>query len=163
MDTETFWFLLLFVIVVACAFWYRKQKTERLINEGKIIERKGRFYEKKYQYTILFDNPKLMTQKIKELPYSDMGVSMQGSSARQAFQFNGGTFTAQLILTGTQEGKGVYCFNFTGWESGRGGGPYRIYEMNMLLTAIEKLILSVDQNAQVQTLEMETKTRLNFF
>ncbi len=45
----------------------------------------------------------------------------------------------------------------------RYGTPQNLTGMNMLLTAIEKAILSVDPNTQVRTEEMKVKTKPGMF
>lgn len=155
--------ILLIIVIIGGMIWYNSQKTQRLTSEGKIIKRGGLFYQEGEEFTIAEYNPTLVTKKIQGLSYSEMHVSMSGNSEQQVFHFKGPTFEAQLSLREHDQSRAVYGFNFTRWKTNHNGSVYSVYEMNMLLTAIEKMFLSIDPTAQVRNWKMETKTKPRLF
>ena len=149
-------------VIVAGALWYGMQKGNKLRSEGKIINRKFDFYEEGKEFTLTLDNPDLLVQRLEAVPYSEMKLSMKSDSQRHFFSFVSANFEAQLWRKSADSEKSVYCFQFNNWKTYNGialGGA----EMNMLLTSIEKLFLSIDRNTQVRAWELETKTKHSFF
>lgn len=69
-----------------------------------------------------------------------------------------GLWNALLYCTGASNGRMTYWFRFTSWGT-LDYGVIGEVQMNMLLTAIEKLFLSIDPNTQVQTSFLGTKPR----
>ena len=155
--------ILLIVVIIGGLIWYNWQKTQCLTSEGKIIKRSGLFYREGEEFTIAGYDPALISQRVQGLSYSEMSVSMSGNSEQQVFRFKGSTFEAQLCLREHTQDKAVYGFNFTRWKENHNGSVYSIYEMNMLLTAIEKMFLSIDPAAQVRSWKVETKAKPSFF
>ncbi len=156
------WSIVVVVALVGIGAWYGLQKGNKLRSEGKIITRKSVFYEEGREFTVALNNPDLVAQKLKELPYSEMKLSMSGDSQRQSFNFTCYNFEAQLWCKSADEEKSVYCFTFNSWKTLHGLAAGSV-EMNMLLTAIEKMFLSIDPNTQVRTWALETKTKHSFF
>lgn len=158
--------ILVIVLSAACialGLYVNNQKKSKLIAEGKIVDRKNDFTDKAEEFTLTVDNKVRVTEGIKNLPYGDMSVSMSGSEENQAFSFNGGDFKAQLWLKEERDGKSVYEFNFTSWKTvGSMGAPSGFYRMSMLLTAIEKMFLSIDSNTQVKTWYLDIKRKMNW-
>lgn len=155
--------IVLIIVFIAGCVYYNWQKSNRLISEGKIIKRTGLFYEEAEEFTLVVQDTSVITQKIKSFSYSEMHVSMKGNSESQEFHFTGSSFEAQLWRKGEDAGKTIYRFQFTKWRSNKNGAVYGIYDMNMLLTAVEKMFLSVDPSTQVKTTKLETKTKPKFF
>lgn len=155
--------ILIATVIVIAIFLYHQQKKSHLISEGKIINRKDVFYEKAEEFTLSVDSFDTVTQKIKGLNYQDMGVSMSGNGQEQNFHFIGATFEAQLWRTDASADGNVYRFQFKRWKENHNGAAYNTYEMNMLLTSIEKMFLSIDPNTKVRTWELETHSKPKFF
>ncbi len=156
------WGIVVGVAIVGGAILYGIQKGNTLRSEGKIITRKLDFYEEGKEFTVVLDNPALLVQKLEALPYSEMKISMRGDSQRQSFSFTCYNFEAQLWRKSADSEKSIYCFTFNSWKTHHGLAS-GITEMNVLLTAIEKMFLSIDPNTQVHTWALETKTKHSFF
>lgn len=156
---------LLFLLVAAAViygfiFWRQKNKSDKLISEGKIIERKGAFWEKCQDFILAPVDGKLLVQKLKALPYADMGVSVKSDAANLNFLFSHYGFQARLWHVGKEGEKDVYGFQFLNWKTRNGSIPAG-FQMNMLLTAIEKMFLSFDPQTQIRTQVLETKTKIH--
>ena len=149
------------IIVVSRCYW--NNKSNNLLGEGKIIKRDGAYWEEGQKYTLILENPDLVTQKVEAFPYSEMKVNMKGNKERQIFYFSSYHFDAQLRRQEATAEKSVYCFEFSRWKNNQLGTPLGIFEMNMLMTAVEKMFLSIDPNTQVHTWKLETKTKTPFF
>lgn len=145
---------------------YKNVKQERqMTSEGKIINRSHRFIEQAEDFTIICDDPAIVSGKLGALPFSEMNVKMT-ANGQQAFQFSfthpSGNWTAVLRRMDAPAGQLAYSFNFTHWKVSDLGVIGEL-QMNMLLTAIEKMFLSIDPNTQVKTRLLETKTSHKFF
>lgn len=159
-----------FAIIVGFALLgyiiYKNVKQERqLTSEGKIINRSHRFIEQAEDFTIACENPAFVFEKLGTLPFSEMNVKMSADGQR-VFQFSfthpSGNWTAVLRRMDAPAGQLVYSFCFTHWKISDLGVIGEL-QMNMLLTAIEKMFLSIDPNTQVKTRLLETKTSHKFF
>lgn len=153
--------ILVIVVTIALSLLFRWQKENRLKSEGKIIDRKDLFYEKAQEFTVALESPEIAAGRIRALPYGTMGLSMREDG--QTFQFAGSNFAARLWLREFSDGRGIYQFQFDRWKTSSVGGAIGHYEMNVLLTTIEKLFLSIDQNTCVRTWNLETHTKTKFF
>lgn len=91
-----------------------------------------------------------------------MKVSMRTEGGGQSFLFTGSTWSARLYRKNDEAGKTIYSFQYLNWKTHNGGIMYEDY-MNMLLTSIEKMFLSIDPDTQVKTRLLETKTSHKFF
>lgn len=83
-------------------------------------------------------------------------TSMKGDSSKIEFS---GPFDAVLERVERTEEKSVYQFRFTHWPSG-GKTPSML--MNILLTSVEKMFLSLDPNTQITTKKGDFKTKVSF-
>lgn len=136
--------IVLAIAIVAGCFYYNWQKSNRLTSEGKIIKRSSIFYEDAEEFTLTVQDTSEITRKVEAFAYSEMHVSMKGNRDSQTFYFTGSSFEAQLWRKGEDAEKPVYCFQFNRWKTNHNGAVYGIYDMNMLLTAVEKMFLSID-------------------
>ncbi len=148
--------MIAFIVIVASVM---AKNNAKLASEGKIVTRNDVFYEKIQEYTLAVDDAELVTKALRTVPYEELRITAKGNTAEQMFHFEGTAYEAGLYRKSHGDGKSVYCFNFTEWKTMRYGTPQNLTGMNMLLTAIEKAILSVDPNAQVRTEEMKVKTK----
>ena len=142
---------------------YRNWKQQsQLTSEGKIIDRDRHFIEQAEDFTIACDDPNRIVIGVQSLAYSEMKISMTADEQNQAFRFTYttamGSWNALLYCTGAPDGQVTYRFQFTSWRTSDYGVIGEV-QMNMLLTAIEKMFLSIDPNTQVQTSLLETKTK----
>lgn len=145
---------------------YRTIKQERqLTSDGKIICRSRRFMEQAEDIILVCNDRNLICEKIKALSYSEMKVAMT-ADGQQAFHFSfshpRGNWGASLCQREAPEGKVAYRFQFTHWKVSDFGVIGEV-QMNMLLTAVEKMFLSIDPDTQVKTQLLETQTSHKFF
>lgn len=146
---------------------YRSMKQEKqLTSEGKIIDRDRKFMEQAEDFTLTCSDPGRVTGQVQQLPFSEMKVSMTAGAQGQSFQFAfdsvAGGWTAVLSRKDEPSGQLAYRFQFTHWKTRDGMIVGELY-MNQLLTAVEKMFLSIDPNTKVQTVYLETKTRHKLF
>ncbi|MBO4677935.1 MAG: hypothetical protein J5633_10375 [Oscillospiraceae bacterium] len=155
---------ILFAVVIWAIVKARSDKAEnKLVEEGKIIQRESNFNEKAEIFSLTLSDTASVTEGIKLLPYHTMPtVSMQADPERQKFFFSSKAWKAQLMQTKYLDGNAVYHFNFTNWTTYHGAIPDG-QSMNILLTSIERMFLSIDPNTQVQTVTLKTKEKTNAF
>ncbi|MBO4562716.1 MAG: hypothetical protein J5772_03805 [Clostridia bacterium] len=149
------------VAVLGGLFYFSIKNRNKLIDEGKIILRKSDFMKSAEIFTLKTPDPDAVAEAVKAFNYSEMRVSMKGSSAKQQFVFTGLNWGAQLYRQSADE-KAAYRFEFTNWKTSNGSAQYDTH-MNMLLTAVEKMFISFDANTQVTTVPLELKTKHHLF
>lgn len=158
--------ILVIVLSAGCfalAFYVQQRRKSKLIDAGQIIDRKNDFTNKAEEFTLTVSDKSQVTSGVKSLPYSDMNVSMKGDGEKQTFFFNGGTFEARLWLKSEENGKVVYEFNFTHWmEPNNLSTVDGFYNMNKLLTAVERMFLQIDGNTQVKAWYVDTKSKISW-
>jgi len=148
--------------IIAIAVMVGQQRGKKLMAEGKIIKRDISFIESTETFTLAGVEFAKLTSALQRMDTGDTGVSWKSKDAAQAiiFQSSHG-WNAQLSTLENSNDKNRYCFQFTSWQT-RKGIPWRVDTMNMLLTAIEKMFLSLDPNTQVETARVKTKTKSSF-
>ena len=147
-------------IGLGVAIGLKKAKKEKeLYNKGIIMRRDINYAEKGEEFTSKVGD----LQRVKEsLSSLNAGCEFKGSV--QEVVFKGKPFAATLSLVSFDEATGtaVYRFNFThfresgySYENGTG--------MNMLLTAVEKMFLSLDPDTSVKTFDVGFKKKRSVF
>ena len=48
------------------------------------------------------------------------------------------------------------------WRTSRYGAPYGVNQMNMIETRLERIFLSLDEQTQVESRRLQTKTKTRF-
>lgn len=139
----------------------QKNVIDKLISEGRMIKRDIDFMEKNYFYTSPIATYKQIYEKLNSSDLSGTGVSWNGRIGDISFQSTLG-WSARLAEVESDDGNHKYLFHFTNWETYR-GIPQNTTSMNVLLTTVEKCILSVDPTTKVTTTEMKLKTKSHFF
>lgn len=150
------------LLISGAIFFYIYQRHQKLVDSGKVINRERNFVEKAEDFVLTLDDPGEVARQLQELSYAEMKVSMRIGEGGHSFQFTGSTWSARLYRKNDEDGKAVYSFQYLNWKTHDGGVMYEDH-MNMLLTAIEKVFLSIDPNTQVRTRLLETKTSHKFF
>ena len=140
----------------------QREKMNQHIADGRMIKRDIRFIETEELFTLSGGDFQRVVSEIQATSFAGTGVSIQKNDAKQAIQFQGSGWAAQLWRQADSGENAVYAFCFTRWKTHR-GIPLNHMEMNMLLTAVEKMFLRIDPNTQVQTRALTTKTRPSFF
>ncbi|MCR4671706.1 MAG: hypothetical protein K5637_00520 [Lachnospiraceae bacterium] len=159
------WFLiiLLAAVIFAAAFYYQKKKIDQLAAEGKIIRRSGLFYEESeiFETSANYEDLRAIFSR---LDLSEMKVTyypdLEGS--RTLLFKSGYAWNASLKDMGSKDGKNVLKFSFPAWDE-KNGQVHNINSMNMMVTQVEKAILSLDPNAMVENHKMQLKTKTKLF
>ena len=90
---------------------------------------------------------------------SECKVSVEYDDDNQAMLYKSShAWNAVIEYQGTQDGKNVFKFSFPAYRT-RNGMPYRADTMNIMETAVEKAILSLDPQTTVETHKMKYKTK----
>lgn len=118
--------------------------------------------EKAEQFTLKNADFAAVINALKEIDFGKAGVSVQGSTKDGAVHFGGSGWVARLAALESEGDTYSYLFNFTEWQNRR-GVPQDLVTMNATLTAVEKMFLKLDPNAQVTTQKFKTSTKPSFF
>lgn len=140
----------------------QRQGTQQLMQDGRILKRDITFVETAEIFTLSGAEFNSVVEAIRNTDLSGTGASADQNLEKQAVLFKGSDWSAQLYRMENDGDKAVYCFNFLKWQTYR-GMPQNHVPMNLLLTAIEKMFLQLDPNAQVQASRMKSSSRPNFF
>ena len=148
--------VVLLVAVIGFSAWWKG----RLIGQGKIIQRAKDFVE----YAEIFTTRPIANEEyvaaLKALDLKKTGVSLEGNT--KAVKFSGIYFSASIRCVEQTDTNSVYRFEFDSWKT-KYGRPSFENEMNMLLTAVEKMFVQLDPNAQVSTVKNEITTKRSIF
>lgn len=152
--------LLIIIIVPACVI--ANNKRNELLSDGKILDRRPDFVKKAEIFTInRMENYSKIIDGVMAFDYSDIKCSLDGDKAKQTYRFKGADWNAHLWLVKTTDSNFIYRFEFGEWSE-RNGIPYSGIPMNKLLTAIEKMFVSIDPNTTVSSEIIEYKTKHSF-
>ena len=157
-------FIILAIVIIGVVVGKKSyDNTKRLAEEGKISPRKGAFYENKEIFETAASYEQIR-QKVKETNLEDTKANVQydfeGGNAI-FFQFSD-AWNAILEQCGERNGKNLFQFYFPAWKTSR-NGIVNAMSMNVLITAIEKIILSIDSATTVENHKMQIKTKSKFF
>ncbi len=153
---------ILIILISGALFYYMYQRHKKLVDSGKVIDRERNFVEKAEDFIVSSEAPGEVQKRIQALPYAEMKASLRTEGSGQSFLFTGSTWSARLYRKNDETGKAIYSFQYLNWKTHNGGIMYEDH-MNMLLTSIEKMFLSIDPGTQVKTRLLETKTSHKFF
>lgn len=134
----------------------RGKKIKQLREDGRIVVRNYRYAEKGEEFTSRIGSFAALKDALVK---ADIPCNMDGNLRSQVI-FQSSSFAARLYSVAFDEpsGIGIFRFEFTHWRTGRYG-----YEedtsMNMLMTSIEKVFLSLDPNTGVKSYSIDFKTR----
>jgi hypothetical protein len=146
---------------IGIALFIGKQNTDKLLQEGKIINRKSGFWEEK-QFFELNAPYEAVLAAARNVDYTGTAadITYNFDGKKIIFFRSGKSWNAALQYLGMSEGKYLYSLSFTGWQTRR-GVPYDVNSMNILLTQTEKMLLSLDPETMVEVhmMELNTKTR----
>lgn len=142
-------------VALICIFW----RNRKLRSAGKIVNRKRKYVEEAQEFILVLADLSIVAKKLQELSYQEMKVAVN-SGDNHSFHFSCARYNwdARLYIKGNEGDKTIYCFEFLNWQQ-NGSIPIGELYMNLLLTAIEKMFLSIDPDTQVQTRLLEVKTR----
>lgn len=152
---------ILAVLIGGTLLFYMYYRHRKLVLGGKVIERDHNFVEKAEDFIFTLENPNRVAELLQSLPYAEIKASMQVEDNGRSFLFTSSTWSARLRRKNNDAGKVVYSFQYLQWKTYNGSIQYED-NMNMLLTAIEKMFLGIDPCTQVKTQLIETKTSHKF-
>lgn len=148
------------VLIIVVAQIIAEKRNKRLMEEGKIIDREGSFWEKAEIFTLIGGEYEKVGNLIKTADYSECPVTLYPNyENKKVFLFKSGEdWEARLVFLGENEGKNKYRFEFIKWKT-RNGIPTNMSTMNMIETTIEKIFLGLDSKTVVETEKIKIKTR----
>jgi hypothetical protein len=148
------------VLIFVAALIIAEKRNKRLTDEGKIIDREWKFWEKAEIFTLIGGEYEKVGNLIKTADYSECPVTLYPNyENKKVFLFKSGEdWEARLIFLGENEGKSKYRFEFIKWKT-RNGIPKNTSTMNMIETTIEKIFLGLDSKTVVETEKIKIKTR----
>lgn len=152
---------ILAIIAVTTAVCVKRNKE--LLASGKIIKRQMDFWE--YAEYFLTDvSYEALRRVLLGTDLRDCAVSVTPEVNGQAqilFRCKHG-WNAVIRWQGGRQGKNAYMFHFTAWRTGRYHIPCGLNQMNMLMTRLERLFLSMDPNTAVENRRLKVKTKTSF-
>lgn len=150
-------------VAIGLFFGLRQGKVNRqLMDEGRIVQRKYVITEQAEEFTLRGADFARVLQGIQNADLRGSGVSVQKNDANQVLFFNGSNWKAEMYRKNDIGDQNVWYFHFTNWKTYRGMAQEHI-PMNILITAIEKMFLSIDPAAQVKNVPIKVKTKPSFF
>ena len=149
-------------VIFGIAIAVGSARNKELMEEGKIIQRNYAFWENMETFSTGIPYAAVLNA-IRGTDYSDLKTDIYPNVNGQAAVLwkSSHAWNAKLTYLGENAGRQMYRFNFTGWRT-RNGSPYRPDTMNMMMTRIEKMILSMDPTTTVETHKMQLKSKTRF-
>lgn len=143
--------ILLGLAIYGVAAYVRNVKKKQLEGEGKIVARKGSFWEDESLFTTNVTYGTLV-DAISKIDFSEIKADVYPNcDGEKCIVFKSShSWNASLSYAGEKNGKELYEFSFIRWQE-RNGVPYNPNSMNMLVTTIEKTFFSLDPTASVLT------------
>ena len=155
--------ILITVVIIGVAAYFGYNKNKQLMGEGKIVARKGTYWEEEHLFTTgtTYDN---LLDAIGKTDFSDCKAEViPNANGQMSVLFKSShAWNAEVDYLGEQDGKNQYKFYFVAWQT-RNGMPYNVTSMNMILTSIEKLFFSLDPTTTVRSQRAQIKSKTKFF
>jgi hypothetical protein len=156
-------FIIIVVIAIfGIALYYNVKRTNALTESGRIVKRGGNWYENAEQFTLSGADFERVVKGIQASDLSGTGVSVSKNDQKQALWFTTSTWRSVLRKLENAGDKDVYEFSMLHWKEHNGVVQTGV-EMNILLTAVEKVFVSIDPATQVTTRPISVKTKTDFF
>lgn len=153
------------MVFFAVFFYMQKQKDDQLIEEGKMQKRSLMFWKKIEFFTTSADYESVK-KAVHEMDLSGTNASImedQELDDKGVILFRSKSkWNAAVMYKGEKEEKYLYRFSFTTWES-ENGFPNDQNSMNIMMTDVEKMFVSLDPETTVETEEMKVKSKTKLF
>ena len=164
MSTMVIVILVIFAIVCGVAFFNAKQRGDELMAQGKIVRRDPNFYE--YAETFMLSNVDYdkVLYHVNARSFADSGCTVypnNGGYGNILFKSTN-EWNAVIKYLGEENSIYKYRFQFVAWQGGSSGIP-KMESMNIFETKIEKMFLSLDSNAKVQSERVKYNTSRSYF
>ena len=132
-----FWIFLIAVVGVGVILGVKQaQRNKELYESGKMTKRNYKITDEAEEFTLVGADFSNVSRAIDSYNFADYRIS---------------------------DGKNIWYFSFMNWKEDRYGLPEDVTEMNILVTGIEKIFLSIDPNTEVKNTPIQTKTKTKFF
>lgn len=137
----------------------KRKEVQKLLNDGKIVQRDIHFAEKGEEFTSKIGSYQALSEALGKM---ELPCRMSGNTSK--VEFTGRAFTAGLYRVDFDKPSGIaiYRFEFHSWKSYRGMYE-QSNEMNMLMTSVEKAFLSLDPYTSVSNYAKNFKTKHSLF
>lgn len=159
--------LVILVVVIAgyaALMIYSRKQRNKLFDEGKMIRREPKFWDKSETFTVSNLSLEEVYSNIPaQLMKAHVGAyELQNDNNRIVFVHNGyeESYTASLRLLSNEGGNYTYKFLINQYKYKN--KPNDV-SLNVLFTAVEKVFLNHDPNVQVLTETVDRKTKKSLF
>ncbi len=159
---STFLFFVICAAVLGAAYYFGKQRADRLISEGKIISRDANFYKYAEIFAVKGMSFRDLLAEVKNTDYSDLKVTLYPFDSEIVFK-SGNSWNAKISDQGVKDDRNRFKFEFTAWTENKYNVPYGVETMNMMETKIEKMFLKHDESTKVEKEEIKLTTKRKFF
>jgi len=159
-----FWIILIAVVGVGVILGVKQaQRNKELYESGKMTKRNYTITDEAEEFTLVGADFSNVSRAIDSYNFADYRISVSPNKGNQSFTFVCKTWQAGLRQKNDADGKNIWYFSFMNWKEDRYGLPEDVTEMNILVTGIEKIFLSIDPNTEVKNTPIQTKTKTKFF
>ncbi len=152
------WAIVLFIIIgalIAWAFWYKSRQLKKFYDSGRMIKRDGKFWDDASIFGLTGASYEIVKANMEKIDLTETSVKITEDNNR--FNFIGRDFEAYLKLESEENGNQVWRYEVYKYDS-KYGVPNNKDEMNVVLTAIEKMFLGLDNSTKVETIAIKHKT-----
>lgn len=146
----------LWVLIIGGALIAAGMKQKKLLQQGKIIKRKTAFWDEAEMFMTIA-TPQAVFSTIQRTDFSDCKVSAEYGTNIAVFKSDH-SWNACVEYLGMQGERHVFKCNFPAYMS-RKGMPYNVATMNIMLTSIEKIFLTIDPQTTVEVHKVKRTTK----
>ena len=155
-----FWIILIAVVGVGVILGVTQaKKNKELYESGKMTKRNYKITDEAEEFTLVGADFSSVSRAIDSYNFADYRISVSPNKGNQSFTFVCKTWQAGLRRKSDADGKNIWYFSFLNWKEDRYRLPEDVTEMNILVTGIEKIFLSIDPNTEVKNIPIQTKTK----
>lgn len=146
--------------IYAAVYMMKSSRENSLIQAGKAIKRERAFWEKAEVFATNADYETVVSE-ISRMDFSEIkaGVYPNVNGERAVLWKSSYAWNAKLTYMGESGGRQVFRFAFPCWKT-RNGVPYREDSMNIMMTSVEKLFLSLDSSTTVEAHAMQLNRKM---
>ncbi len=158
--------VIIIVVAVAIGVYIGVQNTKKFkesLQCGKVLKRSANFYEDKEIFRAFIGDQQSFYNALTEA-INTAGVCSYSGNYGSAVNFSGKNWSAQLVRLQSDDGSTMYSFGVTNIHYSGGRTQYfNPYDINLLLTAIEKVFLQFDINTLVYFQAINFKAKNSLF
>ena len=142
-------------ICVAIGVAIGKAKQNKYLNAGKIIKRKTEFWDEEETFVCAVSYDAIVNA-VRATNYAEDGITVNFFNNRITFEAYG--WDSSLDVAGNAGDKYVYKYSVHSYRTRKGmiRDPLR---MNIVLTSVEKMFLSLDPTTTLETHKIKRTTR----